>query len=186
MQLMGLGPAAGREDVRRAYRRLALRYHPDRHGGDETSRRRFIEVVVAYRTLMAALRAVEGGRALGTCQQCGQFTEVTRAIDGRPRCRRCLLWHRSRFLPLPGLETVRCLGAIAALAAAGGLLVVAWTTGRTDAAAGACAAGAISIALLAWTSLRVRYCLSRGEQARLRRRQRRHPRRTGRPAAVLH
>ncbi len=185
MRLMGLGPAAGREDVRRAYRRLALRYHPDRHGGNESSRRRFIEVVNAYRTLMKALRAVEDGRALGTCDQCGQFTEVRRSIDGRPRCRRCLLWHRSRFLPLPGLETVRCLGATATLAAAGGLLVAAWTTGRPEAAAGACAAGATSLVLLAWTSLRVGYCLSRGEQARLNRRKQANAGRRGAPVSAI-
>ncbi|MDA8426907.1 MAG: DnaJ domain-containing protein, partial [Treponema sp.] len=45
-------PGAGSEDIRRAYRRLALRYHPDASGDPETARR-FSRIVRAYKVLRA-------------------------------------------------------------------------------------------------------------------------------------
>lgn len=47
---LGLGPEANEEDIRRAYRRLALRYHPDASGDPRTARR-FARVVRAYKIL---------------------------------------------------------------------------------------------------------------------------------------
>lgn len=49
---LGLGPGADEEDIRRAYRRLALRFHPDASGDPQTARR-FARVVRAYKILVA-------------------------------------------------------------------------------------------------------------------------------------
>jgi hypothetical protein len=50
LAILGLGPAAGEEDIRTAYRRLAMRYHPD-SSGDPSTARRFERVVRAYKIL---------------------------------------------------------------------------------------------------------------------------------------
>lgn len=50
---LGLGPGANDEEIRTAYRRLALRYHPDA-SGDPLTARRFSKVVRAYKALSAA------------------------------------------------------------------------------------------------------------------------------------
>lgn len=52
-QLLGISPSAKRADIRRAYRKAALRYHPDvcRHE-DQASIERFRDVVHAYRVLI--------------------------------------------------------------------------------------------------------------------------------------
>lgn len=49
--ILGLAPDATRDDVRRAYRRLARMYHPDSNPGDERAGKRFRMIQRAYRTL---------------------------------------------------------------------------------------------------------------------------------------
>lgn len=50
---LGLGPGADEDEIRTAYRRLALRYHPDASGDPRTARR-FAKVVRAYKALSVA------------------------------------------------------------------------------------------------------------------------------------
>jgi hypothetical protein len=56
LAVLGLGPGAGDEDIRLAYRRLAMRHHPDSSGNPGTARQ-FARVVRAYKVLTAS----EGG-----------------------------------------------------------------------------------------------------------------------------
>ena len=39
------------EDIKKAFRKLALKYHPDRNQGDETAEKKFKEVASAYEIL---------------------------------------------------------------------------------------------------------------------------------------
>lgn len=50
-QILGLGRTAGADDIKRAYRRLALQYHPDRNSGDRKAEERFKEIAEAYSVL---------------------------------------------------------------------------------------------------------------------------------------
>lgn len=50
-EVLGVNPSAGIEDIKRAYHRLAVRYHPDRNPGDKRAEERFKEVSEAYRVL---------------------------------------------------------------------------------------------------------------------------------------
>lgn len=49
--ILGVPRDASQEDVKRAYRNLALRWHPDRNADDPEAGRRFKDISEAYRTL---------------------------------------------------------------------------------------------------------------------------------------
>ena len=50
-QVLGIAPTASAADVKRAYRQLVVRYHPDKHGGDVRYEDQFKAVATAYRVL---------------------------------------------------------------------------------------------------------------------------------------
>ncbi|NDY42452.1 J domain-containing protein [Dissulfurirhabdus thermomarina] len=50
-QILGVSRTAGPEEIKKAYRRLALKYHPDRNKGDKAAEERFKEVNEAYAVL---------------------------------------------------------------------------------------------------------------------------------------
>ena len=50
-QLLGVGRSADTEEVKKAYRQLALKYHPDRNQGSKEAEERFKEVTEAYEVL---------------------------------------------------------------------------------------------------------------------------------------
>jgi tetratricopeptide (TPR) repeat protein len=50
-QVLGVAPSAAAADIKRAYRRLVVRYHPDKHGGDVRYEEEFKAVALAYRIL---------------------------------------------------------------------------------------------------------------------------------------
>jgi molecular chaperone DnaJ len=49
--LLGIEPGASLNDIKRAYRRLARRYHPDINPGDRMAAAQFRQIVEAYETL---------------------------------------------------------------------------------------------------------------------------------------
>ena len=50
-QVLGVAPTAAAADIKRAYRQLVVRFHPDKHGGDLRYEDQFKAVAVAYRVL---------------------------------------------------------------------------------------------------------------------------------------
>ena len=60
---LGLGATASEDDVRKAYRRLALQWHPDRNAGDAGAAERFKEISEAYAVLVDADKRREYDRA---------------------------------------------------------------------------------------------------------------------------
>jgi len=51
-QILGVSPDATEDQIRKAYRRLALQHHPDRNPGDPAAEERFKEVAEAYGVLI--------------------------------------------------------------------------------------------------------------------------------------
>jgi molecular chaperone DnaJ len=87
-QVLGVAPDAGAEEIKRAYRQLARRYHPDISGDDRTAA--FLEIARAYevladpgrrRTYDAALRPVGRGDWMAD-EVAIDFPSVSSVLDG--------------------------------------------------------------------------------------------------------
>jgi hypothetical protein len=168
-RVLGLPDAASPAEIKRAYRRMAQRFHPDKNRGDELARRHFDTISDAYRFLMRTARLVEKGTPLGTCCVCREFGEVVVGIDGRSRCPKCVLRPGGRLLlPMPVYTIASGAGAFVLLGVAIYLLLRATATGDIVYAAGAFAAGLGAIAAVAFVCFRVVYCIQPQEQARRR------------------
>lgn len=50
-EVLGVGRNATEEEIKKAYRQLALKYHPDRNPGDKSAEEKFKEVAEAYEVL---------------------------------------------------------------------------------------------------------------------------------------
>jgi curved DNA-binding protein len=85
---LGVGPEATEEEIRRAYRRLALEWHPDRNPGSPRAGERFREISEAYAVLIdpAKRRAYEQARGAGAPGDFGPSREdVFRDLFADPR-----------------------------------------------------------------------------------------------------
>ena len=169
MQLLGLTSPASVQEIKRAYRGLAQRLHPDKNHGDEAARVQFVRVSEAYRALIRAARATDQGRKVGICVECGQLGEVGVGLDGASLCSRCMLEPGGgRLLPMPVLVVAKCFATILLLAAAVYLLYMALTAEDPRLASvwslAAFATGLLSLAALALTCLTVVHCISGQER----------------------
>jgi len=50
-EILGVGREASAEDIQRAYRKLAMKHHPDRNPGDQEAESKFKEAAEAYEVL---------------------------------------------------------------------------------------------------------------------------------------
>ncbi len=55
-KVLGVSPRASEDEIRRSFRQLALRYHPDRNPENPEAPERFREAVLAYETLIDRTR----------------------------------------------------------------------------------------------------------------------------------
>jgi molecular chaperone DnaJ len=86
-EVLGISRDASADDVKGAYRRLALKYHPDKNPGDKAAEERFKEAAEAYEVLSDAQKraaydrhghaAVEGGVGFRTADDVfGAFRDI--------------------------------------------------------------------------------------------------------------
>jgi DnaJ-class molecular chaperone len=50
-EVLGVSNTASQADIRKSFRYLALKYHPDKNKNSEESKRKFVQIVEAYETL---------------------------------------------------------------------------------------------------------------------------------------
>src|ERR1044071_5714828 len=50
-EVLGVGKNASAEEIKKAYRKVAMQYHPDRNPGDKSSEDKFKEAAEAYEIL---------------------------------------------------------------------------------------------------------------------------------------
>jgi DnaJ-class molecular chaperone len=70
--VLGVDRSAGEADIKRAYRKLAKQYHPDRHAGDKKAQAKFAEINSAY-------------EIVGDKEKRGQFDRGEIDAEGKPR-----------------------------------------------------------------------------------------------------
>jgi len=49
--ILGLNPTANQDEIKKSFRHLALKHHPDKNGNSEESRQKFMSIVEAYEVL---------------------------------------------------------------------------------------------------------------------------------------
>src|SRR5437868_10235252 len=50
-EILGVGKNAGADEIKKAYRKVAMQYHPDRNPGDKAAEEKFKEAAEAYEIL---------------------------------------------------------------------------------------------------------------------------------------
>lgn len=135
LRALGLPPDATWRQIKRAYRRLALRYHPDRNrraapgdGPDQVACRAMFHLVTrAYAVLERDFQGQRHGGQTTQCTRCGDVEPLRLGLDGNQYCRTCLtLAEGKRALPGPPVVVVG-LGLIAADLAVSAASLAVWT-----------------------------------------------------------
>lgn len=130
---LGLKPGASSDEIHQAYKRLAMKYHPDRSPEADRSHARFCRTTAAYTTLKRIITVEGDVENLGVCGQCGEIRPLYSGLVSERRCAECLLALRNLRLPMT-LRTVRCLIVIVMQLLAAYCLVAAVTEDSLGAA----------------------------------------------------
>jgi curved DNA-binding protein CbpA len=80
-KLLGVSPDAEPEEIRRAYRKLSLQYHPDFNPGNQEAADRFRQITEAYETLSDPDKRRRYGQSAGVTLSSGASGAVKDFFD---------------------------------------------------------------------------------------------------------
>ena len=76
-EILGVGKTASADEIKKAYRKVAMQFHPDRNPGDKGAEEKFKEAAEAYEVLSDADKKAQYDRYHRlqpfSCQQTFQF-----------------------------------------------------------------------------------------------------------------
>src|SRR5208283_4913626 len=72
-KILGINEAASQDDIKKAFRKLARKYHPDLNPGDKTGEEKFKEINEAYAVLSDTDKRAQYDNAGTTFEQFGGF-----------------------------------------------------------------------------------------------------------------
>jgi len=84
-KILGVSVQASQEEIKRAFRMLAFRWHPDRNPHDDLAAERFREALLAYETLVDPLLRGKYDRANGHSRSRQKRQRSSRAFKESPR-----------------------------------------------------------------------------------------------------
>ena len=87
--ILGVSPGASKDEMTKAYRRLAKKYHPDLNPGDENAARRMSEINAAYEEIKNGTAVHDNGSYQDDGFHSGQYSEDD--LNKLSMARKCIL-----------------------------------------------------------------------------------------------
>ena len=81
-KVLGVSPNASDEEIKQAYRRLAKKYHPDLHPGDEEAAKQMQKINAAYEKIKNPEKAQQGYGGYSQYDPFGGYQQRTYTQDG--------------------------------------------------------------------------------------------------------